>query len=100
MTRRLVRLIGGVGAGEEVWTDGKSDRVRVIKHPDFAFCSACAPEAPEPNVLYQHFEEYEIKRVSFVEGYVHLYGYPAKGASAAHALNELWNGYKQSVSRR
>jgi hypothetical protein len=98
MKRTLVRLIGGVGAGQEVWSTG-GNRVRVIKHPDFAFCDVCKPEAPEPDVLYQHYEEYEIKRVSFVEGYVHHYGYPVKGASAAHALNELWHGYKQSLSR-
>lgn len=92
----LVRLIGGVAAGQEVHSNGPT--VRVPKHPDFNVCRECQPEHYDGSEMVEHYEEYEIHRVSFVEGYVHHYGYPAKRASAAHALNELWDGYKKSVT--
>jgi hypothetical protein len=98
MTRRLVRLIGGVAAGQEFWNNG-APTVRVPKHPDFNVCRECQPETYDGSQMVEHYEEYEAHLIRFTEGYSHCYGYPAKGASAAHAMNELWHVYSKASRR-
>lgn len=99
MTRHAIRLVGGVMAGQEVIFDtSKGNVLRLPKHPDFNVCDTCK-DATAPDDLPQHFEEYRIHHMQFAEGYVHHYGFPVAGESLAHALNEMWHGYKQSLRR-
>ena len=99
MSKAIVRLVGGDSAGDEVWHDPEVQGpiVRMMKHPDFNSCAACATDEMPVTATF-HQEEYLIHKISFDSGHFHFYAAPPRWR-LVDLMNHMWDGYKTDADQ-